>query len=102
LPCANWEQNSKGYLYRDPEIDDGPCKVVSFAPGKTSKAACSGKGPSVLDFDLEPGVQQVPIGVKLTLGTSSYCVTFGGKVKADGTNGLQFKASNAGALEPCN
>lgn len=101
LPCANWEQTSKGYLYRDPELDDGPCKVVSFAPGKTSKALCSGQGPSVLDFDLESGVEQVPIGVKITLGTPSYCVTFGGKIKADGTDGEQFKASNAGALEPC-
>lgn len=56
--------------------------------------------------DPNPGgtasVQQVPIGVTLTLGTSSYCVTFGGKIKADGTDGLNFKASNAAALEPCN
>jgi len=102
LPCANWEQNAKGYLYRDPELDDGPCRIVSFAPGKTSKAVCSGQGPSVLDFDLEPSVAQVPVGVKLTLGASSYCVTFGGTVKADGSNGVSFKASKAGGLEPCN
>lgn len=101
LPCANWVQNSKGYLYRDPELDDGPCKMVSFAPGKTSKVQCSGQGPSVLDFDLETGVLQVPIGLKLTLGTSSFCVTFGGKIKADGTDGLRFKATNAGGMEPC-
>lgn len=101
LPCANWEVTPSGYRYRDPQLDDGPCRLIIFAPGHTTKAVCSGAGPSVLDFDLESGVDQVPIGVKLTLGTASYCASFGGTIKADGTDGTLFNAVNSGGMEPC-
>lgn len=102
LPCANWAQTPYGYAYRDPERDDGPCRTVTFEPGRTTKVMCSGNGPSVLDFDLEPGQAQAPIGVKITLGTKSFCTTFGGTIKADGTDGTMFKAAAAGGVEACN
>jgi len=101
LPCANWSQTASGYRYRDPELDDSPCRLVTFEPGRPIKAVCSGAGTSALGFDLEPGLAQLPIGVTLTLGTSSYCTSFGGKIKADGTDGRAFKAVNAGAPQPC-
>ncbi len=55
----------------------------------------------MLDFDLESGVPQAPIAVKVTLGTASFCTTFGGTVKDDGTDGEVFKAVNAGAVGEC-
>lgn len=101
LPCANWEQGPTGYRYKDSELDDGACRSVAFEPGRGIKAKCSGAGPSVLDFDLESGVPQAPIAVKVTLGTASFCTTFGGTVKDDGTDGEVFKAVNAGAVGEC-
>ena len=81
LPCANWEQTAGGYRYHDPEIDDGPCRLVSFEPASAIKALCSGSGPSVLDFDLEPGLAQAPIIVTLTLGTASSAPSSGERPK---------------------
>src|SRR5262249_32060338 len=101
LPCANWQQPTSGYRYRDRELDDGPCKEVDFRPASTTSIKCSGRGPSALDFDLEPGVVQAPIVVRLTIGSQSYCTTFGGTLKYDGTDGLKFTAINGGAMEAC-
>ncbi|MFN8549444.1 MAG: hypothetical protein U0527_16105 [Candidatus Eisenbacteria bacterium] len=101
LPCANWQQTPSGYRYRDPELDDGPCKEVYFRPDDVSTIRCSGAGPSVLAFDLEPGVVQAPISVRLTLGSQSFCTTFGGTFKSDGTDGRKLNAVNAGAPEVC-
>src|SRR5262245_13030281 len=101
LPCKNWEQTTAGYHYRDRELDDGPCKDVYYRPAGTTTMKCTGKGPSALNFDLEPGVTQVPIVVRLTMGSESYCTTFGGTLKYDGTDGLKLTAINGGATEVC-
>jgi len=101
LPCANWQQTSSGYRYRDLELDDGPCGDVYFKATGTTKIRCAGRGPSVLDFDLEPGVPQAPIVVRLTVATQSYCTAFGGKVTSDGTDGQRFMSSKAGAPSLC-
>lgn len=101
LPCANWQQTLSGYRYRDRQMINGPCSDVDFQPDGITKIRCSGRGPAVLDFDLEPNLAQAPIGVRLTVGAQSFCTTFGGALKSDGTDGRAFAATNAGAPAPC-
>ena len=101
LPCANWQPTASGYRYRDREVANGPCKDVYFRPAGTTTVKCAGTGPSSLVFNLEPGVTQVPVVVRLTIGSQSYCTTFGGKLKYDGTDGFKFTAVNGGATEVC-
>jgi hypothetical protein len=101
LPCTNWLQTSRGYRYRDPELDDGPCGEVYFRPTGSITIKCSGRGPSALNFDLEPGIVQAPIIVRLSMGTQSFCATFGGTLVRDGTDGQRFTSTKAGAPEVC-
>jgi len=101
LPCANWVQTFTGYRYRDRAMAAGPCKDVYFRPAGVTSVACTGRGPGVLNFDLEPGLAQVPVVVRLTMGTKSYCTAFGGTLKKDGTDGKRFLAINAGAPTEC-
>jgi len=101
LPCANWVQTFTGYRYRDSTMSSGPCKDVYFRPGGVTTVTCKGRGPGILNFDLEPGVVQVPIAVRLTIGAKSYCTVFGGNIKNDGTDGRKFVAVEAGAPGEC-
>lgn len=101
LPCANWQQTFSGYRYRDRQMTNGPCSDVYFQPNGITKIKCSGRGPAVLDFDLEPGLVQAPVGVRLTVGVQSFCTAFGGVLKRDGTDGRTFSAINAGAPGLC-
>jgi hypothetical protein len=102
LPCANWAQTPRGYRYVDPELDDGACRLVDFSPARTTaRAVCAGSGPSVLGYDIEPGQEEAPVVVRLTLGATSYCTVFGGTVKNDGSDGQKFLSIQAGPTEPC-
>jgi len=102
LPCANWRQTFTGYRYVDHAMSAGSCRDVYFRPaGGVTTVTCKGRGPGILNFDLEPGVVQVPIVVRLTIGTKAYCTVFGGTLKDDGTDGRKFVAVNAGAPGDC-
>lgn len=104
LPCQNWTGRKTGsWRYRDLELDDGTCKVVQIRSTRTLHAICLGRGPTVLDFDLQPGQPQPPIDVVLEVGTGPdrYCMSFGGKVKSDGSDGRKFFASDSPAPTEC-
>jgi hypothetical protein len=94
-------QTFTGYRYRDRAMAAGPCKDVYFRPVGVTSVACTGRGPGVLNFDLEPGLAQAPVVVRLTLGTKTYCTAFGGTLKSDGTDGRKFVAVDAGAPTEC-
>jgi hypothetical protein len=100
LPCQNWaligsEANARGYKYKDPELNDGTAKTVSWKRGVSLKATLSGKGPTQLDFDLAIGVGQGAIDVALSSGPTRVCMRcapFNGK---DGSDGKTFQGKSA-------
>jgi hypothetical protein len=102
LPCANWslignESNPKGYKYRDPEQNQGPCKTVTVKAGRNAKVLCSGKNAfHPVPFDLAEGITQDPVSVRLTVGTTqTYCALFGGEISRRGDDGNVFRAKRA-------
>jgi hypothetical protein len=104
LPCENWTGRKTGsWRYNDRFLTIGTCKRVEIRSTRALKAICDGKGPSVLDFDLVPGVSQNPIQVVLELGTGPdrYCMQFGGTVKNTGSDGKKFFARDSGAPAAC-
>lgn len=103
LPCQNWSAAPSGYKYRDRELDDGTCKLIVIRDGRVLRATCLGSGPTNLDYDLQVGQSQDPIDVSLELGTGPerYCLSFGGTVRADGSNGASFFARNSPAPTAC-
>jgi hypothetical protein len=104
LPCANWTGRKTGsWRYRDLELDDGTCKVVQIRSTRSLHAVCLGRGPTVLDFDLRAGQPQTPITVVLEVGTGPdrYCMSFGGRVKSDGSDGRKFFAADSAAPTRC-
>lgn len=104
LPCENWTGRKTGsWRYNDREMDDSTCMRVEIRSTRSMKAICLGRGPSVLDFDLHPGEAQAPIDVVLELGTGPdrYCLTFGGTVKKDGSDGKTFFGRDSIAPVAC-
>jgi len=78
LPCENWallgsSSNPKGYKYRDPELDDGTVKKLTWKHQTMLKAILQGKGPSTLDYDLTVA-DQGTVGVQLTVNGASTCM----------------------------
>jgi len=104
LPCQNWTGRKTGsWRYNDRHLFDSTCMRVEIRSTRSLKAICLGRGPSVLDFDLRPGEPQQPIHVTLELGTGPdrYCMTFGGVVKKDGSDGKKFFARDSAAPGAC-
>jgi hypothetical protein len=99
LPCENWQESRRGggYEYLDRSLTASACRRIQIKAGKSIKATCQGKGPSVLDFDLELGVHQLPVDVTLRLGTGpeAYCMRFGGQSRRNGTDAKTLFASRA-------
>ncbi len=106
LPCQNWKlvlSEGRPYRYRywDRKLDHGPCRIVSIRAGKIW-AACSGRGPSVLDYDLEVGQAEAPVDVRIETGSSvAYCARFGGTVVRTGSDGETFYAGDAPPPASC-
>lgn len=103
LPCHNWTATRGSYRYRDRELDDGTCKLIVIRGGRALRATCLGRGPTTLDYDLIVGQSQTPIDVTLELGSAPnrYCLSFGGLVRADGSNGKSFFARNGSPPASC-
>jgi DNA-binding beta-propeller fold protein YncE len=105
LPCQNWTAlgragKPKGYVYRDRELDDGTARTVEWKAGRL-KASLSGRGPSVLDYDLVVGTSEDPVGVILDAGVVRICLectAFDGHTGADGK---RFLAKLCGAPTEC-
>jgi len=105
LPCAGWTATTRGrrvvgYVYRDPKLENGPCRVV-----KLSRAGVTAKCTGALAYDLDGGERAV--GVVLTVGATTpaagarqYCARFERRsVKRD--DDLRFLARGAPAPAVC-
>jgi hypothetical protein len=102
LPCQNWDDTGSGYRYRDPELDDGPCRDVSISTGRRIKATCLGKGATTdLPYDLTPGTDEDAVHAVLTLGGVRYCTTFEDFNGKDGSDGKRFLGKNAPPPAAC-
>jgi len=104
LPCQNWTGRKTGsWRYNDRQLVDSTCSRVEIRSTRGLKAICRGRGPSVLDFDLRAGEPQQPIHVTLEVGSGPdrYCMTFGGTVKNDGSDGKKLFARDSVAPGAC-
>jgi hypothetical protein len=98
---------AKGYKYRDPELDDGACKVVIAKPGVLFRAVCFGAG---IGFALSDDTQDA-IDVTVQLGDDQvHCMSFSsgsGTILKDEGTGIKptgvglFKAKDATAPGSC-
>jgi hypothetical protein len=101
LPCENWhllgtQTSPRGYRYRDPRLALGPCRRVTIAHGRMIRAKCMGRGPHLLDYDLQEGEAQPPVQVRVTTGAGvRYCSEFGGDILHDGANAKRFFAKHS-------
>jgi sugar lactone lactonase YvrE len=94
LPCQNWQafgsaSNPKGYKYRDPELADGTARIVVWKHDLL-KATLLGSGSALLDYDLQTGVSQNPVAVKLAGSSSAICMQCNGSNGKDGSDGKLF------------
>jgi YVTN family beta-propeller protein len=104
LPCQNWQfigsaTSQKGYKYKDPALVDSTAKIVIWKPQKELKAVLMGKGPTVLSYDLQVGVSQVPVAVKFSSGID-ICAACSGASKT-GSDGKEFLAKQCSAPLAC-
>jgi YVTN family beta-propeller protein len=107
LPCQNWKligstTNPKGYKYTDPELADGTAKVVVWKDQSLLKASLSGKGASILAYDLQTGVTQDPVTARLTsVGGGGLCLQCSGSNGKDGSDGKMFEGKDCAAPPSC-
>jgi cysteine-rich repeat protein len=79
LPGSHWEglgnpAGSKGWIYKDLGLADGPCKVVVAKPGKLLRAVCLG---SQIGFTLDEPSGQGSLLATLQVGADPpQCVAF--------------------------
>jgi len=104
LPCQNWTAIGLegGYKYQDPELDDGPCKLVSINTRRQVRAQCLGSGPTTdFPYDLVPGTTEGTVNVVLTTGQIRYCTSFGATGGRDGSDGKLFQGRKAPPPPAC-
>ena len=104
LPCQGWTGRKTGsWRYADRKLEVSTCKMVQIRSERSLRATCLGKGPTILDYDLRDGESQPPIDVVLEIGTGPdrYCMSFGGTVKFDGSDGRKFFARDSAAPVAC-
>jgi hypothetical protein len=106
LPCQNWKllgstSNPKGYKYADPELDDGVVKLVMWKTGNQLKATFFGKGATTLSYDLQAGVSQSPVRVKLINENTNLCMACNGQPGKDGSDGKIFQGKDCPAPASC-
>jgi DNA-binding beta-propeller fold protein YncE len=107
LPCQNWKllgssTSPKGYKYADPELDDGVVKLVMWKTANQLKATFFGKGATTLSYDLQTGVSQSPVQVKLTNQNTVLCMACNGAPGKDGSDGKIFQGKDCPAPVACN
>jgi hypothetical protein len=111
LPAQHWHgrgspAGSKGYVYRDLDFADGPCRVAKIIPGKVVKANCGGRGVAAFGPTLATGPQG-EMSATLSLVDEGYCGGWSGdSIRVDrkpepARPGL-FRAKNGPAPTSCN
>jgi glucose/arabinose dehydrogenase len=100
LPAGNWQPigdtvDHKGFKYKDKLLAAGPVKSVQVKTGKLLKATGNG---TALGHSLANNPD--PVTVVLTLGTRSYCATFGGTVKFEANKSFTAKLADPPASCP--
>ncbi len=106
LPCQNWkligkEVSPKGYRYRDKQLSTGTVKTVTWTNQKRLKARLSGKGTSVLGYDLQTGVSQDPVDFQFIAGGSRLCMQCTGTNGRNGSDGRRFRGRECPAPAAC-
>ena len=104
LPCQNWaligsDANPHGYKYADKGLFTGTVSKLSWKRGKDLKATLTGKGASVLDYDLQTGVAQNPVHGQLVSGQSGVCFACASGTR-DGSDGKLFSAKSVDCPAP--
>jgi hypothetical protein len=106
LPCQHWgaigsPEDQKGYVYKDRQQMDGPCKVVLVRKGKIARAVCNGRNPGQPFFYDLTAAGEGSVGLVLTVGSArQYCAELsGGTVVRDDAS--RFIVRNAGAPASC-
>ena len=97
LPAASWRvvgtpTNRRGYRYDDRRGTAGPVRSVLVKDGVMLKIAARAMP------DVSLATAPDPVGVTLTSGDLTYCLSFGGTVKF--TSARSYVAKNA-PLAPC-
>lgn len=87
--------------YRDRELDDGTARTVLWKAGKLFKAALRGRGPSVLDYDLQLGLSQGTVAATFAEGNTRLCAVCGGGPGRDGADGKTFLGRDCPAPVEC-
>jgi hypothetical protein len=96
LPAAGWklDKTGTGYKFKNPN-PAGPVKSAVARGGKSLKLTALTSG---ITLD-EPS--QGSVSILFVMGTSGYCSTFGGKIRADSTGLFSARGAPApGACEP--
>jgi hypothetical protein len=83
-------------------LSAGTAKVVVWKSGKLLKAVLSGKGSSVLDFDLQLGIPQGTVAAKLESGLLRVCMQCDPYQGKDGSDGKKFFAKQVTCPAPSN
>jgi hypothetical protein len=105
LPCANWSVNAAGTRYKYADPSGATCKLLLIKGGVLEKAVCKG---AQVAYTL--GAAQGDVGVVVTTGGElaterKACASFGpgtgATVVKDGSDGVTYKALNAGAPASC-
>jgi len=75
LDSGLWKRlGNKGFRYKDKKRQAGPCTKVTFKAGTLINLACSGSA-----ITLRTPLAS-PVELVLSLGDSSYCAVFGGRI----------------------
>jgi hypothetical protein len=95
LPCQNWRligsvSDPRGYKYVDSELDDGTAKVIVWKNHAVLKATLLGRGPTILNYDLQTGVSQDPVAVKLSASSTVICMQCNSSNGRNGSDGRLF------------
>jgi polyhydroxybutyrate depolymerase len=101
LPASGWKRKGAGFVYKDKQGANGPCKSAKLAPGKL-EVSCSGK-QQPLEFSLDEA-SQAQVGARFESGGLLLCAGFGGNVVKDAgtaSGKAQFLAKQAPAPAPC-
>ena len=109
LPCQNWSVTggnkvgsvpTRGYKYKDPAREQGPCVSVKLKGTKSLTVSCKGKkGAAGFPYDLVLGQNQGSITAVLEMGLIKHCAEF--LPLFDGSDGKKYKGKSLAMPAAC-